>query len=212
MPLRIRARGAASALLLLVACTSGTESGGTSSNQTMGAIAVTTVTTGKSPDPDGYSVSVDGGIAVPIDISATVVMSFVPLGQHEVVLGDVASNCAVDGTSTRTSSVIGADTVQLAFGVSCIALTGELTISVSVNGDGSDPDGFFYSVDGSEPRPIGFQARTLTDIPVGTREVVLSGLADNCSGETTGSALVTSGGRAFVYFDINCTATEALRR
>ena len=199
------------ALLLLAACTGGTESGGTSSDQTMGAIAVTTFTAGKSPDPDGYSVAVDGGIAVPIAASATVVVPLIPLGQHEVALGDVASNCTVDGASTRTSSVIGADTVQLAFGVTCTALTGELTISITVNGDGNDPDGFLYSIDGSEPRPIGFQGRTLTDIPVGKREVVLSGLADNCSGDTVGSVLVTGDGSAYIHFELSCSAVAALR-
>lgn len=192
-------------LLLLTACTGGTENGGTASDQTVGAIAVTTVTTGKSPDPDGYTIAVDGGIPVPVAISETVVVPMLPLGRHEVALEGVAANCSVAGPSTQTTSVIGADTVTVAFGVSCTSLLGVLSVSALIEGDGVDPDGFLFSVDGATPRPLPFAGVRL-DVPVGKRLVELSGLSDNCSGETSGSALVTADAMAFVRFTIACTA------
>ena len=201
-----RSRCCAAALLSLAACTSGTENGGAISDQTVGAIAVTTVTTGKSPDSDGYTVAVDGGIPVPIAISETKFVPTLPLGRHEVALDGVAANCSVSGPSTQTASVIGADTVTVVFGVSCSALFGELSISAGIEGDGVDPDGFFFSVDGAPPRPLPFVGVRL-DVPVGKRLVELSGLSDNCSGETTGSALVMSDRTAFIRFTITCTAT-----
>lgn len=201
-----RSRCCVAALLFLAACSSGTENGGTRSDQTVGAIAVTSVTTGKSPDSDGYTVAVDGGIPVPIAISETKIVPTIPLGRHEVTLDGVAANCSVTGPSTQTASVVGADTVTVVFGVSCSSLIGELSVSADIEGDGVDPDGFLFSLDSAPPRPLPFTGKRL-DVPIGEHLVELSGLSDNCSGETTRSALVTADQTAFIRFTITCTAT-----
>ena len=74
-------------------------------------------------------------------------------------------------------------------------------------GDGTDPDGYMVSVDG-DSRPIevngGF---SFTDIPVGSHNVVLGNMADNCSTEEAVKvARVPPGGRAVVFFEVECQA------
>jgi hypothetical protein len=196
------------AAALTASCTSGTEAGGTSSNQTLGAIAVTSVTTGKSPDPNGYLIAVDQGIPVEIASSGTAIVASLGIGRHDLNISDVASNCSLEGPATRSVSVRGADTVPVGFGVSCTALSGELVVSVETNGDGTDPDGYTISVDGGAPRPIGVvQSLRFDDVPIGTHTIVLEGLAENCScDQPVRTVTVTSGARAFVLIEVSCLA------
>ncbi|HET7602196.1 MAG TPA: hypothetical protein VFK36_04205 [Gemmatimonadales bacterium] len=196
------------AAVLAGACTSGTEAGGTASNQTIGAIAVTSVTTGKSPDANGYLIAVDKGVPTQIPSSGTVVVAFLGIGEHNLGISDVASNCTLDGPAIRPVSVKGADTVPVGFDVSCTALSQDLTVSVTTGGDGTDPDGYTISMDGGTPRPIGVvQSLTFSDVPIGPHTVVLEGLAENCScDEPLRTATVSPDSRAFVHFDVNCLA------
>ena len=70
-----------------------------------GWIWIATTTTGGNLDPDGYAVTVDRGTAQAIADNATLTISQISAGNHQLTLTGVASNCAVGGLNPRTVAV-----------------------------------------------------------------------------------------------------------
>jgi hypothetical protein len=103
------------ALSALVAC-----NGSGFLQPTSGAIEITTTTSGQ-PDPDGYTVRIDDGNAVPIGTDTTVTLPAFTMGLHRVDLGGVATGCSVQGDASRTVAVTQADTARVTFAVACPA-------------------------------------------------------------------------------------------
>src|SRR5437867_8931280 len=86
-----------------------------------GSLTVTTATSGASGDldPDGYTVSVDGGAASqPIATNGSVTFTG-PAGDHSIALTGVATNCTVSGANPRTVTVPAGGTATTTFSVSC---------------------------------------------------------------------------------------------
>ena len=81
---------------------------------------MTTSTTGSNPDPDGYSVSLDGNSASPIGTDATVSFTAVSTGSHTVTLSGLAANCSTTN-NPQTVTVTAGATTQAAFSVACTA-------------------------------------------------------------------------------------------
>ncbi len=113
----------------------------------IGSVWVAAATTGADLDPDGYLVSVDGGSGQAIATNGTLAISGLPAGDHTVALGGLAANCAVGGANPRTVSVAGGGTAEVAFAITCTALStfpGRIAFS-------SDRDGKFgiYIMSGS---------------------------------------------------------------
>ena len=86
-----------------------------------GTLQVTTLTSGSNPDPDGYTIAVDGGATQPIGSSATLAVSGIAAGSHTVTLAGVAPNCTVGGTNPLTITVVGGQTANAAFDITCTA-------------------------------------------------------------------------------------------
>ena len=72
-------------------------------------------------DPDGYTVTVDGGNARSIGINASTTYTGLSAGNHSVQISGVASNCTVSGSNPRTISVPSGGTANTTFSVSCVA-------------------------------------------------------------------------------------------
>lgn len=125
---------------------------------TTGSIRVTVTTTGTPADPNGYTVSVDGGTGQAIEASgSTVTIPDVSAGQHTVALGDLADNCstAAGTTNPQTATVAAGQTAQITFAVNCAGgsspVITSLTFPATVSNDAgtiasgeigySDPDG-----------------------------------------------------------------------
>ena len=87
---------------------------------TSGAIEITTTTSGQ-PDPDGYTVRIDGGNPVPIGTDTTLTLPAFTIGLHQVDLGGLASGCTVQGDASRTVPVTQTDTARVTFAVACPA-------------------------------------------------------------------------------------------
>src|SRR5437868_3253210 len=122
-----------------------------------GNLTVTASTTGSDLDPDGYTVTVDGGAtSQPIATNGSV--SFTgPAGDHTVALSGVAANCSVSGANPRTVTVPSGGTVSTTFSVTCAATgggTGSLTVTASTTGSSLDPDGYTVTIDGSFSQQI----------------------------------------------------------
>src|SRR5438094_292740 len=180
---------------------------------TTGNLAVTTNTTGSNLDPDGYTLTVDGGQSKAIGINNTVTISGLSPGNHSVQLNGVAQNCTVSGSNPRTVSITAGSTTTTTFTVSCAATTGNLTVSNSTTGSNLDPDGYTVTVSG----PAGTASKTMAtngdasfaNIPPGSYQVTLSGAAANCTVTSANpqTANVTSGGTATTSFTVSCAAT-----
>lgn len=179
---------------------------------TTGAIQVTVATTGTSLDPDGYSVSVDGGTPQPVGPDAPLTIPTVAPGDHAVELTGVAANCAAEGDNPRTVAVAGDATAPVGFAVTCSTILGSLQVTTRTSGSSPDPDGYSLSVDGGAPLPVGPNATVPVEgLLVGTHTVLLSGAASNCHVAAENPRPVTVvAGSTTVGFEINCLGTDAL--
>ncbi len=177
----------------------------------LGAIVVSTVTTGSSLDPDGYTVTVDNGSSQHIATNGVVTFTGLSIGNHTVTLSGVAPNCSVNNTVTVTIPLVGSGSTT--FTVNCVAApppTGNLTVSTSTTGSSLDPDGYTVTLDGNTNRAIPANGSvTFSGLSAGSHTVVLSGVAGNCtvSGGTSRTVNVPGGGTASTSFAVSCAAT-----
>jgi len=88
---------------------------------TTGNLTVSTSTTGSGLDPDGYTVTLDGGSARAIGINASISYTNLTPGNHTAAISGVAANCTVSGGTSRTASVPSGGTATTTFSVSCTA-------------------------------------------------------------------------------------------
>lgn len=177
-----------------------------------GGISVSTATTGVSPDPDGYTVTVNGTVAGAIAAGGTLAVADLGAGDHQVGLAGVAANCTVGGGNPRTVSVVAGAVVPVAFGIACEALppaVGTLRVTTRTGGAGADPDGYAFTIGSGAAQPIGAGASVdVAGVPAGATDVALSGLAPNCQvgGANPRTVTVPADGTAEVVFEVTCAA------
>jgi Tol biopolymer transport system component/preprotein translocase subunit YajC len=179
-----------------------------------GTVHVTTVTTGASPDPDGYTFALDAGGTQTIGANATVSVTSVAPGEHTVTLSGIAANCQVQVTNPAPITLASSATVSVNFTVVCSATPGSLQVNTLTTGENPDPDGYTVTLDNGTAQPIGSTASlSLTDIAAGSHTVALAGMAANCSvsGENPRTITVTAGAPVVVDFTINCMGATTSR-
>jgi hypothetical protein len=84
--------------------------------------------------------------------------------------------------------------------------TGDLTVTTTTGGTGSDPNGYTLSVDGAT-QPIAMNdTRTITGLVAGNHSVGLSDVASNCvvSGQNPRTVAVSAGNTAQTTFAVTC--------
>jgi PKD repeat protein len=179
------------------------------------SVAVTTNTTGPSPDPDGYTATLDAGPSQAIQSNGSVTFATLAAGSHSVVLSGVAANCTVSGGNSKTVTVAEGGTTTAAFAIDCptpVPTTGDLTVTTTTGGTGSDPSGYTLSVDGAS-QPIAMNdTRTITGLLAGNHSVGLLDVATTCvvSGQNPRTVNVPAGGANQTNFAITCTAPANL--
>ena len=72
-----------------------------------------------NPDPDGYTLTLDGGPAQTIGVSATYTFVAVSTGDHSVELGGLASPCVLGSPNPQTATVSPGGTATLSFSIDC---------------------------------------------------------------------------------------------
>ncbi|HZN98659.1 MAG TPA: Ig-like domain-containing protein, partial [Gemmatimonadales bacterium] len=105
--------GAASEVSFTVTCTA--------LPPTVGAIRISTSTTGSDLDADGYQFAIDGGAAQSIAANGQVRVNQVSVGAHTVVLSGIADNCSVTSGASQTVSIAAGQTADVAFSIECSA-------------------------------------------------------------------------------------------
>ena len=199
--------------LLLVACGQGED---IVEPQLPSVLQISTLTTGTSPDPDGYSVTLGDEPAMPIEVNDTVGVTDLSAGSYAVTLGGVAGNCVVQGNNPRKIDVLLGATASLEFRIVCSTAgeTGALLVTVTTSGQDLDPDGYLLTVDRVSPLAISINSQTpIQGIPVGLRQVRLTGLAANCGPPPPNpqTATIESGHTAALTFDVTCWLPRAGR-
>ena len=72
---------------------------------TTGRLHITATTTGPSPDPDGYTVTLDGTSRGALATSGEITIEGLTPGPHSMGLSDVSGNCQVEGDNPRTADI-----------------------------------------------------------------------------------------------------------
>jgi Tol biopolymer transport system component len=174
---------------------------------THGRIVVITTTTGDSLDPNGYQVLLDDNGQGPIGLTDTLTIQGVPAGDRAVTLGDVASNCAVDGNNPKHLPMSPGEVDTVGFRVRCRTPVGDIEVQVTSSGSPPDPDGYTVSLDGAPGQPIGVSDSIhLSGVSVGSHQVSLAGLASNCRVQSPNPVDldVTLGGSVTAAFQVSC--------
>jgi len=176
-----------------------------------GDVYVSTSTTGVDLDPDGYTVTVDGGASQPMASNGTVTFTGVAAGSHTVALSGIAGNCSVTSANPQTVTVTAGATTGAPFSLSCAPTgsgSGNLTIETSTTGSNLDSDGYSLTVDGTTSRPIVTNGSVTVAVAAGAHPVALSGVAANCvvGGANPRTVTVPAGGTATTTFAVTCNA------
>ncbi len=175
----------------------------------LGAIVVSTITSGSPVDPDGYTVAVDNGPSQHIAPTGVVTFTGLAIGNHTVTLSDVAANCSVDKTVTVAVPLVGSGSTTFLVRCSPNAPppTGDLTVTTGTTGSNVDPDGYTVTIDGGASQAIATNGTvTFTGLAAGSHSVVLSGLAGDCavSGANPRTVTVPAGGTVTTAFAVSC--------
>lgn len=86
---------------------------------TTGTVRVLVTTSGPDPDPDGYTITLDGSRSMASAINDTVNFRDVEEGMHELELTGAEGNCSVAADNPRSLSVTAGDTTDTAYDVTC---------------------------------------------------------------------------------------------
>ncbi len=186
---------------------------------TVGALRVTTRSTGESVDPDGYLVRADGlTIGFSNDPSFSHDFGFFAPGHYEVWLFNVAPNCVADPVAEVPLSVevVANQTTEQVFEIACSG-TGSVSVDITTNGEGLDPDGYLLTVAGTTRRvpvnPIASQVFASL-APGQVAQVELSDVAANCSVQEANPQTVTvvlDAVTAAPGFTVDCVSEGSLQ-
>jgi len=180
---------------------------------TTGGLRITSTTTGPSPDPDGFTITIDGTAGETLATNGEITVVGLTSGAHTVGIAGVSGNCQVGGDNPRSVPVTPGSTGEAAFSIVCQTpppTTGTIRITTATSGPGTDLDGYAFSVDGGGDQPIGLNATgTVTNLGAGAHAVQLLGVAEHCtvSGANPRNVTVPAGGTIAVAFSLSCQAT-----
>src|SRR2546430_6156235 len=148
---------------------------------TSGAIRIVLTTIGADPDADGYAVTLDGAAPRTVGVNGTLVLRDLGTGAHSVTLAGLAANCTAGGENPRAVTVRAGDTLQVAFAVVCVAVTGTIEIKAATSGADVDPDGYTVQVDGGTTAALAVSGTTRFEgLSAGGQKGHLSGAAAEC--------------------------------
>ncbi|HET7426899.1 MAG TPA: hypothetical protein VFJ50_07645, partial [Gemmatimonadales bacterium] len=176
-----------------------------------GSLDVTVATTGPEPDPDGYTLSIDGAAPEAVEINGSRHVDSVVPGTHSVTLQGLAANCALANSGTASVEVAAGQAAGVRFDVACAATTGSVQVVTTSSGNPPDADGYAFQLDGGTAQPIGgAETVTVDGVIPGTHTVELTGLADNCSvaGDNPRTVSVTAGTPTPAAFAVSCSDND----
>ncbi len=175
-----------------------------------GTVSVQIGTVGVDGDPS-YDVRAAGKLYTTPGVPATLNITGLHAGRHQIALEGIAANCSVVGSASVAVEVQSGRSLPVNFVVSCVSVTGAVAVTTSVTGGGSDPDGFTIQFGTATPRVVAAGDTTFyVDLPGRDYPVTLGGMSSNCTvGQNPRSVHVTTGvaprDTARTTFAVTCT-------
>ena len=176
----------------------------------VGAVKVTTVTTGADADADGYVIRIDGAGSYALQANGTRSISGIRVGPVSVNLSGLAMNCKLEPPFPGTVGVI-FGSIDLLYTIRCGA-SGTLRITTSSTGSDFDPDGFEVSIreqaSGSNrtPRVPANGTYSLSPLLEGAYRIVPE-LRSNCrTANAPIEAIIAGGAQTDVQVNVVCDA------
>jgi hypothetical protein len=170
-------------------------------------LTITAHTTGGDLDLDGYKAVVDGEERGLLWGGLPASMLVDP-GTHSVALNDVAANCTVGGTTTRSVTVQNGEAVDVTFEIACVG-TG-LTVTTSTAGSDT-PDSIQVVLSGQQEYRSAYWIAKTARLDVGRLEpgsyTVAVVVPENCTvsgGAPVAVAVVAGAVAAVPAFQIAC--------
>jgi WD40 repeat protein len=118
-----------------------------------GSLEISTTTSGVSPDPDGYVVSLDGAVKDTLGVQDQLLLDPVQPGLYLVRLSSVAGNCSVTGGSSHWASIAEGADVTVSFEVICAPriddTPGEKLVVQTADSDDPESSLYLINADGS---------------------------------------------------------------
>jgi hypothetical protein len=148
----------------------------------------------------------DGASSQAVASNGSTTFASIPVGDHDVMLSDVASNCTVAGDNPRTVAVASASTAQTTFTIFCEQLVGDIEVTTVTTGNNID-DSYTVSLDGGTPQSVGSNGVITFDaVPVGSHTLQLSDVAANCAvvGANPRSISVQANSTTRTQFEVTC--------
>ena len=176
----------------------------------VGTLRITTTTGGPSQDT-GYEFAVDGGQTQPIGPNTSATVANISVGNHTVVLSDVATNCTVNDGASKDVIITAGATATLNFNITCSLLpptVGSIHVTTATTGLNQDPNGYAVRVDGGAIQAIGVTGEvSFANITAGSHTVHLLDVAANCAEDADSKDVtVVAGATVDVGFAITCSA------
>ena len=167
-----------------------------------------TQTGGTDLDPDGYTITLDGGSGVPIAVNDSITYASLTAGPHTIQLGNVASNCTVSGANPMTVDAPHGGVTDTAFVVSCAANVGDIQVSNTTTGSNLDAS-YTVTLDGTTSQTLARNSSvTFGNIAVGSHQIT----TERHGGQLRPAELqprtvaVTFNGTAQSSFSVGCVA------
>ena len=148
---------------------------------------------------------------VAIESNDSLDLGRLPPGSYDVTLTGLASNCAGVGSLTRPLVVLPGSQSVVAFAVRCLG-PGTLRVTTATTGSGIDPS-FDLTVDGVTARTIGSNAVAVINLPAGSHQVGLAGVALQCAvaGTNPRTVVIAEDDTTDISFAVGCVQTGTLR-
>jgi YVTN family beta-propeller protein len=176
-----------------------------------GQLTLSVTTLGVDQDSDGYLYTLDGNAAIPIGQNATVTISGLSAGLHELIITGVAGNCTLAGANPQVIELGAGDTRVVELEVECVATSSLATLQITTVTTGDvDADGYSYTLDDGVPGTIGSNATvTLTGQAPGTHQLTIGGVASSCTvaGGTARSVTLSAGLTTSHQISVSCTGS-----
>lgn len=175
-----------------------------------GALEIITATTGQELDPDGYTVSVEGGGGRTVPVEGQVTIADLLAGDHRVWLSGVAPNCAIVGPNPLTVAITAGGTQSIRFDVTCPARPRlkVTTVTTVTTGGAPDADGFRLAVGNEPSQPLGSNATVTLTLAPGGHTLILSDVQPNCAviGGNRRTVVLAPGETAEMTFEVSCAS------
>jgi len=172
-----------------------------------GSLQITTTTTGQDLDPDGYGLTLDSSLRQAIGTNATVTISGLGAGDHQLLVSGTASNCQVQGGDSQTVPVTAGATAEVSLQIACTARPGAIQVTTSTTGPTAGE--YTVALDRGTAQPVGANgSHTFDGVAAGVHTLTLGGLPASCAPAGSGvqSVRVTGGQTVSVSFTVNCSA------